>query len=124
MTLHRTHLAGNPNARSTASLARLMDRDAGLTVAELDAVAAALGQGWCMARHRDLDGEAMAMVMAASPADPSVAHLQPTWVIHREGALLRLDVCYADTYTRHGAYPALAPLLAGLHAAIEAASRN
>lgn len=140
MTIH-SHLAGSLDAHATTSLGRLMRGGTGLTDAELAVIAAALDPCWCMVPHHDLGGEAMAMVMAASlaqpmndPAEPSgsPAHrvgslpppdedAAPTWIIHREGALLRLDVCRGDTYTRLGAYAALAPLLASLHLAMEAA---
>lgn len=140
MTIH-SHLAGSLDAYPTTSLGRLMRGGTGLTDAELAGIAAALDPCWCMVPHHDLGGEAMAMVMAASPAQPmndsaqpsgSPAHrvsdlpppdedAAPTWIIHREGALLRLDVCRGDTYTRLGAYAALAPLLASLHLAMEAA---
>ncbi len=162
MTTHR-HLAGNLDAHpaasvATASLGRLMRGGTGLTDAELAGIAAALDPCWCMVPHHDLGGEAMAMVMAASPAQPMAGLVQPTadpaqpmdgsaqsanspahrvnglplpdgdaaptWIVHRESALLRLDVCRGDTYTRLGAYAALAPLLAGLHAAMKAASRR
>ena len=53
------------------------------------------------------------MVMAADD-DPAV----PTFVVHREDVLLRLDVVQADTYTRRGAYGALTPLLGALAAAM------
>ncbi len=140
MTIH-SHLAGSLDAHPSTSLGRLMRGGTGLTDAELAGIAAALDPCWCMVPHHDLGGEAMAMVMAASPAQPmndpaqpsdSPAHrisdlpppdedAAPTWIIHREGALLRLDVCRGDTYTRLGAYAALAPLLASLHLAMEAA---
>lgn len=147
MTIH-SHLAGSLDAHPTTSLGRLMRGGTGLTDAELAGIAAALDPCWCMVPHHDLGGEAMAMVMAASPAQPmsdpaqpmndpaqpsdSPAHrvsdlpppdedAAPTWIIHREGALLRLDVCRGDTYTRLGAYAALALLLASLHLAMEAA---
>ena len=111
-----------------------MDLYAGLTRAELDGIAAVLGPRWCMVLHQDLGGEAMAIVMDADAAQPAPAPAQhahrpghlcaPTWIVHREGALLRLDVCDGDTYTRIGAYPALAPLLASLRAATEASGRH
>jgi len=56
-------------------------------------------------------------VSSLPPPDEDAA---PTWIIHREGALLRLDVCRGDTYTRLGAYAALAPLLASLRLAMGA----
>jgi hypothetical protein len=147
MTIH-SHLAGSLDAYPTTSLGRLMRGGTGLTDAELAGIAAALDPCWCMVPHHDLGGEAMAMMMAASPVQPmndlaqplndsaqpsgSPAHrvsdlpppdedAAPTWIIHREGALLRLDVCRGDTYTRLGAYAALVPLLASLHLAMEAA---
>jgi len=154
MTVH-SHLAGSLDAYPTTSLGRLMRGGTGLTDAELAGIAAALDPCWCMVPYHDLGGEAMAMAMAASPAQPmndpaqpmndpaqpmndpaqpsgSPAHrvsglpppdedAAPTWIIHREGALLRLDVCRGDTYTRLGAYAALVPLLASLHLAMEAA---
>lgn len=147
MTLHRKQLAGVSDVHSTAFLAGLMDLHAGLTRAELDGIAAALGTRWCMVLHQDLGGEAMAMVMEATPAQPMQSTAQPmpsaaraedgpaqptrslgrpacpTWIVHREGTLLRLDVCDGDTYTRLGAYPALAPLLASLRALTEASGR-
>jgi len=151
MTTYR-HPAGNldPNpvtSLATASLGRLMRGGTGLTDAELAGIAAALDRCWCMVPHHDLGGEAMAMVMAASPAQPVASPAQPikspaqpadspahrvndlppldedaapTWIVHREGALLRLDACRGDTYTRLGAYAALAPLLASLHLAMSA----
>ncbi len=118
MSTHRKHLRRNPDAHRTATLSRLMST-AGLTRAELDAVAAAAGPGWRVVTHKDLDGAAMAMVMPAVAASSDA--LQPTWVVHREGDLLRLDFCDDAAYTRLGAYPALAPLLAGLHEAMAAA---
>ena len=121
MTLFREHLSGNPDAHPTATLARLMDHGPGLTAEEMDGIAAALDARWNLARHHDLDGAAMAMVMPTGPAHQAPTDPVPTWVIHREGTLLRLDVCRADTYTRLGAYPALAPLLASLRDALEAA---
>ena len=118
MSTRRKHLRRNPDAHRTATLARLMGA-AGLTCAELDAVSAAVGLGWCMVAHQDLDGAAMAMVMPAAPARPDVP--QPTWIVHREGSLLRLDFCDDAAYTRRSAYSALAPLLAGLTAALASA---
>ena len=91
---------------------------ASLTDAELDGIAAVLGSRWCMARHQDPGGEVMAVIMAADD-DPAL----PTWVVHRDGALLHLDLCLGDSYVRHGAYAALPPLLASLHAALAAAGR-
>ena len=155
MTLHHKQLAGASNVHPTAFLAGLMDLHAGLTRTELDGIAAALGQRWCMVPHQDLGGEAMAMVMETTPAQPMPSPAQPmpslaqppylpaqpphgpaqptnprghqsapTWIVHREGALLRLDVCDGETYTRLGAYSALAPLLASLRTATEAAGKH
>ena len=155
MTLHHKQLAGASNVHPTAFLAGLMDLHAGLTRTELDGIAAALGPRWCMVPHQDLGGEAMAMVMEITPAQPMPSPAQPmpslaqppylpaqpphgpaqptnprghqsapTWIVHREGALLRLDVCDGETYTRLGAYSALAPLLASLRTATEAAGKH
>jgi len=148
MTLHHKQLAGASNVHPTAFLAGLMDLHAGLTRTELDGIAAALGPRWCMVPHQDLGGEAMAMVMETTPAQPMPSLAQPpylpaqpphgpaqptnprghqsapTWIVHREGALLRLDVCDGETYTRLGAYSALAPLLASLRTATEAAGKH
>ena len=169
MTLHHKQLAGASNVHPTAFLAGLMDLHAGLTRTELDGIAAALGPRWCMVPHQDLGGEAMAMVMETTPAQPMPSPAQPmpspaqpmpspaqpmpslaqppylpaqpphgpaqptnprghqsapTWIVHREGALLRLDVCDGETYTRLGAYSALAPLLASLRTATEAAGKH
>ena len=89
-----------------------------LTRDELDGIAACLGPSWCMMPHQDPAGGMMAMVMAANN-DPAL----PTWVVHREGALLRLDLCEDDSYVRQGAYPALPQLLVSLRAALAAAGR-
>lgn len=89
-----------------------------LTQDQLDGIAACLGPRWCMMPHGDPAGGLMAMVMAAND-DPAL----PTWVVHREGALLRLDLCQGDSYVRQGAYPALPQLLASLRAALAAAGR-
>lgn len=155
MTLHHKQLAGASNVHPTAFLAGLMDLHAGLTRTELDGIAAVLGPRWCMVPHQDLGGEAMAMVMETTPAQPMPSPAQPmpslaqppylpaqpphgpaqptnprghqsapTWIVHREGALLRLDVCDGETYTRLGAYSALAPLLASLRTATEAAGKH
>lgn len=113
MMFHDTQLAGTADVRSSTFPMTAMQGAAGLTAQELDLIAAALGPQWCLARHQDLDGEAMAVIMAADSGPEA-----PSWVIHREGRLLRLDVCRDDAYARHGAYPALAPLLASLRAAL------
>jgi hypothetical protein len=89
-----------------------------LTHDELGTIAACLGPRWCMMPHGDPAGGVMAMVMARND-DPAL----PTWVVHREGALLRLDLSVGDSYVRQGAYPALPQLLASLHAALAAAGR-
>ncbi len=71
---------------------------------------------WCALPHVDPDGQTSVMIMAPDD-NPDV----PTFVVHREDALLRLDVVQADTYTRLGAYGALTPLLGALTAAMLAA---
>ena len=106
-----------PAAHQTMSLLEPMP-DGSLTQDELDGIAACLGPRWCMMPHQDPAGGLMAMVMAADD-DPAL----PTWVVHCEGALLRLDLCDEDSYVRQGAYPALPQLLASLRAALAAASR-
>ena len=93
----------------------------GLSPCEVDGIAAWLASHaqpdlWCALPHVDTDGQTTVMVMAPDD-NPAV----PTFVIHREGALLRLDVVQADTYTRFGAYGALAPLLGALASAVLAA---
>ena len=102
----------------TQSLLEPMPDLNSLTRDELDGIAACLGPRWCMMPHQDPAGGMMAMVMARDD-DPAL----PTWVVHREGALLRLDLCEGDAYVRQGAYPALPPLLASLRAALAAAGR-
>ena len=121
VTPPRKQIASVLNAYHAALPAKPMDPQLGLTQVELDGIAAALEPRWCMVPHQDLDGETMAIVMEASPAQPSKGPgaEPPTWIIHREGALLRLDVSDGETYTRLGAYPTLAPLLASLRAAME-----
>jgi len=89
-----------------------------LTQDELNGIAACLGPRWCMMPHHDPAGGLMAMVMARDD-EPML----PAWVVHREGALLRLDLCDGDSYVRQGAYPALPPLLASLRTALAAAGR-
>ena len=89
----------------------------GLSACEVDGSAAWLaGQVqpdlWCALPHVDPEGQTSVMIMA--PDDPAV----PTFVVHREDVLLRLDVVQADTYTRLGAYGALTPLLGALAAAM------
>lgn len=90
---------------------------AGLSGAEAAAVEAGLDASpgaWCAVRHEDEAGEVSVLVVARDAADDAA----PTHVVHREGALLRLDVCRGDAYTRLGAYAALAPLLRALAAAL------
>ena len=106
-----------PAAHQTMSLLEPMP-DGTLTQDELDDIAACLGPRWCIMPHQDPTGGMMAMVMAAND-DPAL----PTWIIHREGALLRLDLTERDSYVRQGAYPALPQLLASLRTALEAAGR-
>ncbi|HEY0203807.1 MAG TPA: hypothetical protein VGC15_06650 [Acetobacteraceae bacterium] len=107
-----------PAARHDMSLLEPMPDGNSLTQDELDGIAACLGPRWCMMPHQDPAGGMMAMVMAGDD-DPAL----PTWVVHREGALLRLDLCEGDSYVRQGACPALPQLLASLRAALAAAGR-
>lgn len=90
----------------------------GLYACEVDGIAAWLaGQVqpglWCALPHVDPEGQTSVMIMAPDD-NPAV----PTFVVHREDALLRLDVVQADTYTRLGAYGALTPLLGALATAM------
>ena len=112
---HFPRAAGNPDARPTAP--SMTPDSASLGTQEVAAVSAAIAGNprWCAIPHADVGGEVMAMVMPTDD-DPAL----PTWIVHREGALLRLDVCRWETYTGLGAYPALAPLLASLHVAMGA----
>lgn len=114
MMVHLARAAGDPDARPVAYPLVRPD-PASLQPAEVAAVAAAVAGNprWCVIPHADVGGDVMAMVMPAGD-NPAV----PTWIVHREGVLLRLDVCRWETYTRLGAYPAIAPLLTSLHAAI------
>lgn len=107
-----------PAAHHAMSLLEPAPDGNSLTQDELDGIAACLGPRWCMMPHQDPAGGLMAMVMAAND-DPAL----PAWVVHREGALLRLDLCEGDSYVRQGAYPALPQLLASLRAALAAAGR-
>ncbi len=104
-----------PAAHNDMSLLEPMPDWNSLTQHELDGIAACLGPRWCMIPHQDPAGGLMAMVMATND-DPAL----PTWVIHREGALLRLDLSEEDSYVRQGAYPALPQLLASLRVALAA----
>ncbi len=104
-------------AHHDMSLLEPMPDGNSLTQDELDAIAACLGPRWCMVTHQDPVGGLMAIVMAKDD-DPAL----PTWVVHREGALLRLDLSEGDSYVRQGAYPALPQLLASLRAALAAAA--
>ena len=113
-----TNSPPSPAAHHTMSLLEPAPHGNSLTQDELDAITACLGPRWCMMPHQDPAGGLMAMVMAAND-DPAL----PTWIVHREGALLRLDLCDEDSYVRQGAYPALPQLLASLRAALAAASR-
>ena len=93
---------------------------AGLSGAEAAAVEAGLDASpgaWCAVRHEDEAGEVSVLVMAQDAADDAA----PTYVVHREGTLLRLDVCRGDAYTRLGAYGAVAPLTRALTAALAGA---
>ena len=110
MTLHHTRLVELPNAGAIRVAASVCVAG-GLTQAEMGEIAHAIGPCWCMMPHQDVDGEYTAMVMPADD-DPAL----PTWVVHREGTLLRLDVCRDDSYSRIGAYAALPPLLTRLKA--------
>ena len=90
----------------------------GLSACEVDGITAWLARQvqrdpWCALPHVDPEGQTSVMVTAA---DDDLA--LPTFVVHREGALLRLDVVQADTYTRLGAYGALTPLLGALATAM------
>lgn len=90
---------------------------AGLSGAETAAVEASLGASsgaWCAVRHEDEASEVSVLVVARDAADDAA----PTHVVHRDGALLRLDVCRGDAYARLGAYAAMAPLLRALAAAL------
>ncbi len=107
-----------PAAHNDMSLLEPIPDGNSLTQDEVDSIAACLGPRWCMMPHQDPVGGLMAMV-TASDGDPAL----PTWVVHREGALLRLDLCEGDNYVRQGAYPALPPLLASLRVALAAAGR-
>jgi len=91
----------------------------GLMQLEIEGIAGVLGPAWSMVPHQDLDGQHLAMIM---PADDDRA--LPTWVVHREGELLRLDVCRDDTYSHVGAYAALPPLLVGLQAMLDTPDRH
>ena len=113
-----TIIPPGPAAHSNMSLFQPMPDANTLTQDELDGIAACLGPRWCMMPHHDPDGGLMAMVMARDD-DPAL----PTWVVHREGALLRLDLSDGDSYVRQGAYPTLPPLLTSLRAALAAAGR-
>lgn len=93
---------------------------AGLSEAEAAAVEAGLDVSpgaWCAVRHKDEAGEVSVLVVARDVADEAA----PTHVVHREGTLLRLDVCRGDAYTRLGAYAAVAPLTRALAAALAGA---
>lgn len=92
----------------------------GLSGAETAAVETGLGAlpgAWCMVRHVDEVGEISMVVTARDVADD----VAPTYVVHREGALLRLDVCRGDAYARLGAYGGVAPLMRALAAALAGA---
>lgn len=93
---------------------------AGLSGAEAAAVEASLDASsgaWCAVRHEDEAGEVSVLVVARDAADDAA----PTHVVHRDGALLRLDVCRGDAYARLGAYGAVAPLARALAAALAGA---
>lgn len=97
------------------------DPEPGLSSREVDGITAWLaGQVqpdlWCALPHVDPEGQTSVLVTAPDD-NPDV----PTFVVHREDALLRLDVVQADTYTRLGAYGALTPLLGALTTAMLAA---
>ena len=93
----------------------------GLSGAEATAVEAGLDAvpgAWCALRHEDEAGEVSVVLV---PEGDAAADAAPTSVVHREGALLRLDVCRGDTYARLGAYAAVAPLMRALAAALAGA---
>lgn len=78
-------------------------------LAEIEAGLHALPDGWGALPCEGCDGDLSVLVVPESE-DPSA----PTYVLHREGALVRLDVVRDDAYARVGAYAAVAPLLRAL----------
>lgn len=93
---------------------------AGLSGAETAAVEASLDASpgaWCAVRHGDEAGEISVVAVARDAADDAA----PTHVVHRDGALPRLDVCRGDAYSRLVAYGAMAPLTRALAAALAGA---
>lgn len=118
MMVQSSTTSTSPGPQPSAMLLGDVASPSGLTASDLDCIAGALDPCWHMARHRDLAGEALAVILP-SGNDPSL----PSWIVFREGALLRLDVCRDDEYERHGAYPALQSLLASLRPMLDAAGR-
>lgn len=83
----------------------------GLSARDLAEVEAGLHQlpaGWDAVPCEGCEGDLSVLLMAED--DPAA----PTYVVHREGALIRLDVVRDDAYDRVGAYAAIAPLLRSL----------
>ena len=118
MKLLHSHPISTCHDLSALLMPGVADPEPGLSACEVDGIAAWLaGQVqpalWCALPHVDPEGQTSVMVMAPDD-NPAV----PTFVVHREDALLRLDVVHADTYTRLGAYGALTPLLDALAAAM------
>ena len=118
MKLLPSHPISTRHDLSALLMPSMTDPAPGLHACEVDGIADWLaGQGqpglWCALPHVDPEGQTSVMIMAPDD-NPAV----PTFVVHREDVLLRLDVVHADTYTRLGAYGALTPLLDALAAAM------
>lgn len=77
-------------------------------LAEIEAGLHHLPAGWDAVPCEGCDGDLTVLLMAED--DPAAA----TYVVHREGALVRLDVVQDDAYARVGAYAAVVPLLRSL----------
>ena len=82
-------------------------------LAQLEAGLHALPGEWDAVPCEGCDGDLSVLLMAED--DPAA----PTYVVHREGALVRLDVVHDDdAHARLGAYAAIAPLLRSLTGAL------
>ena len=77
-------------------------------LAQLEAGLHHLPAGWDAVPCEGCEGDLSVLLMAED--DPAA----PTYIVHREGALVRLDVLRDDAYARVGAYAAVAPLLRSL----------
>lgn len=82
-------------------------------LAEIEAGSHALPDGWDAVPCEGCDGD-LSVLVVPERDDPSAA----TYVVHREGALIRLDVVRDDAYSRVGAFAAVAPLLRSLAGAL------